>query len=380
MYKFLAHIIFLALMSSFSILSSAQEEHKITTRKINDNFWILHGGNGLGANVGVSIGSDGIVLIDSMNTGTGKLLIEAIRKISDKPIKYVINTHDHGDHRGGNEELVSLGATVIYPNFLKYTSYQGATRDIQFEDRMSFKANGELFTLYHVKSHTWNDVIVHMKKNNAVFTGDNHATDWGPNIGVLGYNGHRIIFDLVKSLTNEDSLIVPGHKSLADIKQFEQYDNKTKEWYQHVLSLHDKGINANDIVANKKNQTLLAWFHEGKIPQWLRPDRQLTRVEGTIYADARGSYEMGKEQLQSYLGKYLLNDGSEVNVFADNTSVYAQKDESFMVNLLIKSTTKFDFNGWTENEHLKFDFDDKGQANKLSFSINGNEQFIALKQ
>ena len=140
-----------------------KEEPKITFSKINDTFWVLHGGNGLGSNVGMSIGDDGIVLIDAMNINTGKKLIKAIRTISDKPIKYVINTHQHGDHRGGNEELVAIGATIIYPDYLKYTSYPGVEREIQFKDKMTFKANGEIFTLYHVISHTWNDVIVHMK-------------------------------------------------------------------------------------------------------------------------------------------------------------------------------------------------------------------------
>ena len=79
----------------------------------------------------MSIGEDGIVLNDSMNVGKGKLLIEEIRKISDKPIKYVINTHDHRDHRDhrrGGEGFVALSATIIYPDYLKHTRYQGASR------------------------------------------------------------------------------------------------------------------------------------------------------------------------------------------------------------------------------------------------------------
>jgi len=54
---------------------------------------------------------------------------------------------------------------------------------------MSFSANGEIFTLYYVKFHTWKYVIVHMKNNNLVFTSDNHATSWAPNIGAMGYQG-----------------------------------------------------------------------------------------------------------------------------------------------------------------------------------------------
>jgi len=380
MYKFLSlSLLFIGMILS-STTSLAEEEPKITTTKINDNFWVLHGGNGLGANVGMSIGEDGIVLIDSMNVGKGKLLIEEIRKISDKPIKYVINTHDHRDHRGGNEDFVAIGATIIYPDYLKHTGYQGASRDIQFKDKMTFSANGEVFTLYHVKSHTWNDVIVHMKNNNAVFTGDNHATSWGPNIGVMGYQGHRVIFDLVLDLANEDTLVVPGHKALADLNHIKAFDAKTKEWFQHVKTLNNAGMSSEEIVNHKKTVALLTWFHGGKFPDWLRPDRQLARVQGTILADASNLYEMSTNQLQSYLGNYLLSDGSKVTVFADDTGAFAEKDQTFMANLLIKSPSKFDFNGWDEKEHLTFELNKQGQVKNLSFNVNGVEQFTAVKQ
>jgi len=380
MYKILSlNLLFIWMILSSSV-SFAEEGPKITTTKINDNFWVFHGGNGLGANVGMSIGEDGIILIDSMNVGKGKLLIEEIRKISDKPIKYVINTHHHRDHRGGNEDLVALGATIIYPDYLKHTSYQGASRDIQFKDKMSFSANGEIFTLYHVKSHTWNDVIVHMKNNNAVFTGDNHATSWGPNIGVMGYQGHRIIFDLVLDLANEDTLVVPGHKALVDLNHIKAFDAKTTEWFQHVLALHKAGKSAEDILSDKKIVALFTWFHDGRFPNWLKPDRQLARVLGTINADTSGEYKMNTHQIKPYLGNYLLDDGSQVTIFSDDTGTFAQKDQIFMANLLIKSPSKFDFNGWDEKENLTFELNKQGQVKKLSFNVNGVEKFSAVKQ
>lgn len=71
---------------SFSPLSNAADSPspKITFTKVNEQFWVLHGGNGLGANVGMSVGEDGILLVDAMNINSGQLLIDAIRTISDK--------------------------------------------------------------------------------------------------------------------------------------------------------------------------------------------------------------------------------------------------------------------------------------------------------
>jgi glyoxylase-like metal-dependent hydrolase (beta-lactamase superfamily II) len=327
----------------------------------------------------MSIGDDGIVLIDAMNTDTGSTLIKAIRTISDKPIKYVINTHQHADHRGGNEAMIAMGATIIYPDYLKHTPYPGVNQEIQFKDKMTLRANGEVFTLYHVKSHTWNDVIVHMQHNNAVFTGDNHATNWGPNIGIRGYQGHREIFDLVIGLSDQKTLVVPGHMALANLVQFKQFDLKTQEWFEHILSLHHQGITPETIVKHKKTTALLSWFHGGEIPQWLNPDSQLSRVEGTIFSDETSVIKMSADELQKYVGRYQLTDGSIVKIFSDNLGIYAYKESTFMVHLLPKGPSHFDFNGWAEQEQLNFEWNEQGKVKKLSYQVNDQEQFIALK-
>lgn len=364
-----------------NIVSAAdKKDPEITFSKINDSFWVLHGGNGLGANVGMSIGKDGILLIDSMNIGKGKKLIKAIRSISDKPIKYVINTHQHGDHRGGNEDLVELGATIIYPNFLKYaTRYEGAERDIQFQDKLSIKFNDEDFTLYHVKSHTWNDVIVHLKNNNAVFTGDNHATSWGPNIGARGMRSHKEVFDLVLSLTDEKTVVVPGHTALADLEHVKQYDAKTKEWFSHILTLHKQGQSTKSILKTQKIDDLLKWFHGGKEVDWLTEERRLARVTATITSDEGDNIELSAQALKKYSGQYLLQDGGKIEIFIHKNELYGFKSKSYTVHLLPKSATQFSFSGWDENERFDFKFDQQGNVNSLSFQINGKVEFTASK-
>lgn len=361
-----------------------EPEPKITFTKMNDNFWVLHGGNGLGANVGMSVGDDGILLIDAMVEKHSQKLIEAIRSISDKPIKYVINTHQHGDHRGGNEALVALGATLIYPNYLKYASsrntrYAGAESEIQFQEKMSLKFNNEEFELYHVKSHTWNDVIVHMKNNNAIFTGDNHATSWGPNIGVRGLRGHREVFDLIYQLANEKTTIVPGHTKLADLKQVRDYDKNVLRWFEIIKQLHKEGVPAKSIIENKEIRDLMSWFHGGKFPAWLKVERQIARVSGTIFSIEETNIELTNRQLQSYLGTYRLDNGELVEVFNYRNEIYVFKDKTFTAYLLAKTPLRFGFNGWNENEEIEFILDKAGEPTELRFSVNGKLVFNAKK-
>ena len=376
-----AVIIFIStlIVSFFSFMVSAADNKQvdIVINQVKDNFWVLHGGDGLGANVGVSVGDDGIILIDAMNQGIGTQLIKTIRKISNKPIKYVINTHHHGDHNGGNPELVAAGATVIYPNYLKYTPYQGVNRDIQFKGNMTFKANNEVFTLYHVKSHTWNDVIVHLANDNVIFTGDNHATNWGPNVGVLGYLGHRKIMDLIISLSDDKTLIVPGHKELADLTQLKQYDNKTKQWFEQILSLHQQGLSPEEIAKNDKVSALFRWFHQGVFPKWLSQQGYIDRILATTMMDMSSNILLSARQQNKYLGKYQLLDGSIIEITAENNSLFAYKKDDFMVNLLPKSKSVLAFNGWTAQEQFRFEFNQTGQVTSLSFQVNGKVQFTA---
>ncbi|WP_444996605.1 MBL fold metallo-hydrolase [Aliikangiella sp. IMCC44359] len=369
---------------SFNLLAKENSDPQITFSKVNEHFWVLHGGNGLGANVGMSVGKDGILLIDAMNIKVGKKLIKAIRTISDKPIMYVINTHQHADHRGGNEELVKLGATVIYPNYLKYlsstyTQYDGVAREIQFQDKMTLKFNNEIFNLFHVKSHTWNDVIVQAKNNNIVFTGDNHATNWGPNIGVRGKRSISDVFDLVLSLSDSKTLVVPGHTALADRKHVVEYVSKLEEWTTHILKLSAKGVSVKQIADTAEIKRLLAWFHGGKYPKWLTEERLFARIDSTILIDEKSPLNLTPSELSSYVGFYQLDDGSQVEIFSYQRELYAFKDKTFTSLLLSRSKSHFDFAGWNEKEKINFEFKPDGKASKLLFSVNGKVEFSATR-
>lgn len=363
---------------------SDNEEPKITFTKVNDHFWVLHGGYGLGANVGMSVGEDGILLVDAMNINRGQQLIDAIRTISDKPIKYVINTHQHRDHRGGNEDLVKIGATIVYPDYLKYTSgattrYQGAKRDIQFSGQMSIKFNGDIFDLYHVKSHTWNDVIVKARKQNILFTGDNHATNWGPNIGVRGKRSMKDVFDLSLSLSDDSTVVVPGHIKLADKNHLIAYENKAQEWFSYVLTQAKLGKTTEQIAKSSKVTALMKWFHGGEYPDWLTEDRLLARVEYTKLAEENNPLALTEQQILPYTGFYQLEDGSQVELFNDGDELYAFKEETLTAFLLPRSKSHFDFSGWTEKERFDFEFDEHNKPVKLTFSVNGKVEFSATK-
>jgi glyoxylase-like metal-dependent hydrolase (beta-lactamase superfamily II) len=379
-FRIITFLLTLISLSSFltQVKAAAPQQKKpeITSTKINDSFWVLHGGNGLGANVGMSVGNEGILLIDAMNINSGQLLLKAIRAISDKPIKFVINTHQHRDHRGGNEALVEVGATIIYPDYLKYlfgpsTQYDGAKRELQFKGQMTLKFNDEIFELFHIKSHTWNDVIVKARHNNLLFTGDNHATSWGPNIGVRGLRSIKDVFSLSLALSDDKTVVVPGHTKLADRNHLIEYKKRVYQWFDYVLTESGKGKSIQQIAESKTISDLIKWFHGGENPSWLTTERLLARVEYTLLADEKGVVSLPEKQLKNYLGVYQLKDGSMVEIVNQGEELYAYKRDTFFVFLMARSPTHFDFNGWNEQERIDFQFDGTSHAKALTFKVNG---------
>lgn len=356
----------------------------ITTTQINERLWVFHGGNGLGANAGVYIDNDYIVVIDAMNQQSGQRLINAIRKLSNKPIKYVINTHQHKDHRGGNEAFVKEGATIIYPNYLpyligEYTEYAGAERELQFNDRYQLNTATEQFDLYHVKSHTWNDVIVKLDNSNVIFTGDNHATNWGPSIGVLGLWSHRSIIGLLNELGDDNTAIVPGHVDITDISHVRTYRKKVDEWLTHVTALNDEGKTAKEISEHPKSIALLTWFHGGKYPDWLPTERLIPRINWAIKVKQASYPTLTTQQQQNYIGDYRFADDSLLKIFSDGTHLYAFHKDDFMSLMIPKDNHQFTFLGWGETEGLSFKMTKQNKPLEVTFSEDDKKPLIAQR-
>ena len=145
---------------------------------------------GKGGNIGLSVGDDGVLLIDSQfEQLTGKILSAIYNKITDKPVKFVINTHWHQDHTGGNENLVNNGSIVIahenvrerlsteqFVDFLN-REYKpapiNALPTITYNDSITFYFDDDKIDLYHLpNAHTDGDSIIYFNKRNVIHTGD----------------------------------------------------------------------------------------------------------------------------------------------------------------------------------------------------------------
>jgi formylglycine-generating enzyme required for sulfatase activity/glyoxylase-like metal-dependent hydrolase (beta-lactamase superfamily II) len=218
-----------ALILSASI---AQEEIpdlsqvKIITDHVGGNIYMLEATGDVAGNIAASIGPDGILLVDTQFAPLSELILEALGKISDKPLKYIINTHHHIDHTHGNPALGKYATIIAHANAYKRLTAMPAQGQpaITFQDSASLFFNGEEIKIIHYPlGHTDNDVVIFFTKSNIVHLGDlwNSGISSFPTVDLE--SGGSIIGMLrnVESLIKiipEDAKIIPGHYALSDLK------------------------------------------------------------------------------------------------------------------------------------------------------------------
>jgi len=219
--------------------SFAQEENKATfaTEKLSSGIYMLSGKGGfVGGNVGLSMGEDGVVLIDNGMPSSLAILQTAIAGITTRPIDFLINTHVHGDHIGNNETMSEAGASVVaHKNLRKHLQEKGmqgkpATRGmlpvITFSKEMSFHLNGDDAKLIHVpNAHTDGDSVIYFEKTNIIHAGDTFFNGMFPFIDLNSggsVDGFIAAQQRILAMSNDKTKIIPGHGPLATKKDLER--------------------------------------------------------------------------------------------------------------------------------------------------------------
>jgi glyoxylase-like metal-dependent hydrolase (beta-lactamase superfamily II) len=213
---------------------------QIQTEKVADNVFMLIGAGG---NIGVSAGKDCVLMIDTSYAPLTNKIKAAIATVSGKSIQYVVNTHWHQDHTGGNENFIKAGATVVaHENVRKRVSTEqfvkllnktvpplpaSALPVITFSKDVTFHLNGNEIFIFHIeRAHTDGDAIVHFKKSNVIHTGDIYFNGIYPFIDLSAggsINGMIAAVERILLLCDRNTKVIPGHGHLSDKAELEEY-------------------------------------------------------------------------------------------------------------------------------------------------------------
>ena len=222
-----------------SILTTvvAKETVKLSWQatQVADGLYMLSGVGGFaGGNLGLSVGTDGVVLIDNAMPSTLEIMNEAIKKITDKPVAFLINTHVHFDHAGNNQAFGEQGTHIVAHQNLRthllthgmhsMDTQQDAPKSslpvITFSQSMNFHLNGKQAHLFHLpNAHTDGDTAIHYTGANVIHMGDVFFNGLFPFIDYTSggsLNGYIKAQKTVLALADEHTKIIPGHGSLAN--------------------------------------------------------------------------------------------------------------------------------------------------------------------
>src|SRR5215467_14654136 len=242
---------------------------EIKVEKVAGTVYMLQG---LGGNIGASVGDDGIIIVDDEFLPLADKIEAALKGISDKPVKFVLNTHWHGDHTGGNPHFGEKAPIIAQENVRKRLASGGKTRFgdtppapkaalpvITFEDKVSVHLNGEDIRAIHVpQGHTDGDSVIFFTQSNVVHMGDDFFNggmfpfidiDSGGSVQGMIADGEKVL-----SETPDDVKIIPGHGPLGSKDDLRKFITVLKETSAAVQA----GIKQGKTLDQLKQEKVLA--------------------------------------------------------------------------------------------------------------------------
>jgi cyclase len=264
-------------VSSFATATSAQDRDyskvEIKTVKVAGPISMLQGAGG---NIAISAGEDGVAMVDDEFAPLSPKIHAAIKALSPKPVHFLINTHWHGDHTGGNAQFADTATILANQNIRKRLESGGEVKAagmkvdpapkaalpvVTFDQGLSLWWNGEEIQAIHMgPGHTDGDTVIWFKKSNVVHMGDDFVTYAGFPFVDLDSGGsvQGLIasVDVVLGMIPADAKIIPGHGDLATVADLKKYRAKLDE----IVGIVKKGLAAGKTVEQlQKEKVLAAW-------------------------------------------------------------------------------------------------------------------------
>lgn len=253
---------------------------EIKTTKLSDSVYVLQGSGG---NIGISAGPDGVLMIDDQYEPLAPRLRDAIKAISDSEIRYMVNTHYHGDHTGGNawfkenEDVTIFAHDNVRNRLVANQKLRPAGLPVvTYEQGVKFHFNGDIIHVVHVpKSHTDGDSYVYFENQNIIHTGDMLFKNWFPYIDLDGggtVKGYiQTVADLI-AVSNDKTQIIPGHGGKTATKQdLKSTLDMLKSTAKEVKAMKDDGLTIEQAVAKGIDEKWASWsWYFITTEKWIR--------------------------------------------------------------------------------------------------------------
>jgi len=276
----------LALACLQTVSALAQDDFskvEIATTKLSETTHMMVGAGG---NLGVCVGDDGVFVIDDQFAPLTTKIVAAIAKLSPKPVKFVINTHWHSDHTGGNANLGTAGALIVAhenvrkrmssENFIEFLNMK-TTPDpkealpvVTFTSEVTFHLNGDEIHVLHVpRAHTDGDAIIHFRKSNVIHMGDTFFNKLYPFIDTSSggsVEGMIAAIDKALAIGNDTTKYIPGHGPLGTKAELIAYRTMLATIGERIRNQVRSGATLEAVIASKPTADFDDVWGKGFLP------------------------------------------------------------------------------------------------------------------
>lgn len=285
----------LVALLAMSQLTAVTAQDSLKVQTITPQLSVLFG---KGGNIGVFSGPDGVVLIDDQYAPATPQILAAVAELSDAPLRFVLNTHWHGDHTGGNENLGKAGSLIMAHDGVRrrmsseqfITAFKQAVPAsppaalpvVTFGDDLSLHLNGDTLNAFHVaRAHTDGDSIVRFERANVLHMGDVMFLGTYPFIDLSsGGSIDGVIKALERALSKSDSktTVIPGHGSITDQAGLKAYLSMLRDIRERVQAGLAAGQSVEEIIANRPT----AAYDEGRSGGFISADSFVRTVASSL--------------------------------------------------------------------------------------------------
>lgn len=285
----------LCCLASTAVAQDAEEKPTIQSTAIRDGLHLLAG---QGGNIVASVGADGAYIVDDQYAPASDAIRAALKKLGDEPVRFVINTHWHGDHTGGNESFGLAGSVIVaHDNVRRRMSTEqfvaaigskvppspaAALPVVTFSTEATLHFNGQTARIIHAaNAHTDGDALVYFEQANVLHMGDVYFNGLYPFIdassgGTIG--GFLAAVDKGLALANADTQVVPGHGALSNRAELQAYRAMLGGFRDRIAALKAEGKTLAEVQTAKPT----AEFDEKLGNAFIKPDQLVSFIYETL--------------------------------------------------------------------------------------------------
>ena len=258
------------LLAATPALAQQQDFSKVEIKaaRVAGNVYVL---TGAGGNIGATVGDDGVAIIDDQFAPLAPKIHAALQKLSPKPVRFVINTHWHGDHTGGNADFADTATILAQANVRKRLQAGGKVLNreiapapaaalpiVTFEQGLSLWWNGEEIRAIHPgRGHTDGDSVIWFTKSNVVHMGDDYFSGMFPFVDLeSGGSVVKLIesLDVILGQIPADAKIIPGHGPVSGVPELRKF----RAMLEEAVGAVRKGLASGKSVDQLRKENVLA--------------------------------------------------------------------------------------------------------------------------